>query len=69
MARPRLVLLAVGVSDGVGVEGKHYATNRKVTGLRPRQVDFSNLQIMALWSTQPLTEMSSTRNLKKETWK
>jgi hypothetical protein len=39
-------------------------------GLRPDEVDFSNLpnpsgRTMALGSTQPLTEMS-TKNLKKE---
>jgi hypothetical protein len=38
----------------------------------PDEVDFSNLpnpsgRIMALWSTEPLTEMS-TRNLKKKNW-
>jgi hypothetical protein len=44
----------------------HYATNRKVAGSSPDEVDFSNLpnpsnRTVALGSTQPLAEMS-TRN-------
>jgi hypothetical protein len=46
---------------------RHYATNRKVTGSSPDEVDFFNLpnassRAVALGSTQPLTKMS-TRNL------
>jgi hypothetical protein len=51
---------------------RHYATSRKVAGLHPDEVNFSNLpnpssRTLALGSTRPLTEMN-TRNLKKETW-
>jgi hypothetical protein len=46
---------------------RHYATSRKVAGSIPDEVEFFNLpnpssRIMALGSTQPLTEMS-IRNL------
>jgi hypothetical protein len=46
---------------------RHYASNRKVTGSIPDEVDFFTLpntssRTMTLESTQPLTEMS-TRNL------
>jgi hypothetical protein len=46
---------------------RHDATNRKVVGSSPDEVDFLNLansssRTIALGSTQPLTEMS-TRNL------
>jgi hypothetical protein len=46
---------------------RHYATSRKVEVSSPDEVDFFNVpnpssRIMALGSTQPLTEMS-TRNL------
>jgi hypothetical protein len=46
---------------------RHYATSRKVAGLSTDEVDFFKLlnpssRIMALGSTQPVTEMS-TRNL------
>jgi hypothetical protein len=46
---------------------KYYAANRKVAGSNPDEIDFFNLpnpssRTMALWTTQPLTEMS-TRNL------
>jgi hypothetical protein len=46
---------------------RHYATSRKVAGSSPDEVDIFNLpnpssRTVALWSTQPLTEMS-TRNL------
>jgi hypothetical protein len=49
---------------------RHYATSRKVAGSLPDEVDIINLpnpssRIMALGSTQPLTEMSA-RNLKKK---
>jgi hypothetical protein len=46
---------------------RHYATSRKVAGSIPDEVVFSNWpnptsRIMALGSTQPLTEMN-TRNI------
>jgi hypothetical protein len=49
----------------------HYATSRKVAGSNPDEVDFFNWpnpssRIMALGSTQPLTEMS-TRNIRLTT--
>jgi hypothetical protein len=62
--------VAKGVSGSVVV--RHYATNLKVAGLCPDEVDVIYLpnpsdRTMALGSTQPLTEMN-TRNLKKKTW-
>jgi hypothetical protein len=55
------------------VPARHYATNRKVAGSSPNEVDFLNLpnpcsRTMALGSTQPLTEMS-TRNLLGGKWR
>jgi hypothetical protein len=49
---------------------RHYATSRKVAGLIPNEVDIFNLpnpssRIMALESTQPVTEMN-TKNLTGE---
>jgi hypothetical protein len=43
---------------------RHYATSRKVADSSPDEVEFfhASSRNMALWSTQPLTEMS-TRNL------
>jgi hypothetical protein len=45
---------------------RHYATNRKVAGSSPDEVDFFNWpntssRTMALESTQPLTEMSTVK--------
>jgi hypothetical protein len=45
------------------VTSRHYATNRKIAGSSPDEVDFFNLpnppsRTMALGLTQPLTEMS-----------
>jgi hypothetical protein len=53
--------------SGLWARGRHYATSPKVAGSNPDEVDFFSLpnpssRIMALESTQPLTEMS-TRNV------
>jgi hypothetical protein len=52
---------------------RHYATSRKVAGSNPDEVDNFNLRnptsrTMALWATQPLTEMS-TRNVPGGKWR
>jgi hypothetical protein len=64
-----VVLLSAERARG-SVVVRHYATNRRVVGSRPDEVDFSNLpnpsgRSMALGSTQPVTE-TRARNLKRK---